>query len=89
MLLIGVWHGLTWNFAFWGAWHGIGLFINNRWSDWLRVRLAGIEDRHTLHKTLKVSGWFLTFNYVALGWVWFALPNPQQSLDVFRQLVGS
>jgi alginate O-acetyltransferase complex protein AlgI len=25
MLLIGFWHGVTWNFALWGLWHGVGL----------------------------------------------------------------
>ncbi len=24
MVLIGLWHGITWNFVLWGAWHGIG-----------------------------------------------------------------
>ena len=32
MLLIGLWHGITWSFALWGLWHGIGLFVHNRWS---------------------------------------------------------
>ena len=41
MLLIGLWHGMTWNFVIWGLWHGIGLFVHNRWSDTLRTRLAG------------------------------------------------
>ncbi len=38
MLLIGLWHGVTLNFAIWGAWHGLGLFFHNRWSDALRSR---------------------------------------------------
>ncbi len=40
MLLIGLWHGITWNFVLWGAWHGLGLFIQNRYSDWMRPRVA-------------------------------------------------
>ena len=32
MLVIGLWHGVTANFVIWGAWHGLGLFIHNRWS---------------------------------------------------------
>jgi D-alanyl-lipoteichoic acid acyltransferase DltB (MBOAT superfamily) len=32
--------------------------------------------------------WFITFHYVVLGWVWFALPNFEQSVHVFRQLFG-
>ncbi|MGA7193166.1 MAG: MBOAT family O-acyltransferase, partial [Anaerolineales bacterium] len=39
MILIGFWHGGTLNFVLWGAWHGIGLFIHNRWSEFIRNRL--------------------------------------------------
>ena len=28
MLLGGLWHGASWNFIFWGFWHGIGLSIH-------------------------------------------------------------
>ena len=31
MVLIGLWHGVTWNFVAWGLWHGLGLFVHNRW----------------------------------------------------------
>jgi len=32
--------------------------------------------------------WFLTFNYVVIGWVWFALPSISQSTSVFGRLFG-
>ncbi len=38
MLLIGLWHGVTINFVLWGLWHGVGLFIQNRWSDFAKRR---------------------------------------------------
>src|SRR5512141_1685286 len=38
MILIGLWHGITPGFAIWGAWHGVGLFIHNRWADFMRPR---------------------------------------------------
>ncbi len=40
MVLIGLWHGVTWNFVLWGLWHGIGLFLHNRWSDLTKARFA-------------------------------------------------
>ena len=88
MLLIGLWHGITLNFAIWGAWHGIGLFINNRWSNWIRPRIAGRELSPGLEKTMKFGSWLLTFNFVSLGWVWFALPDPNMALNVFKSLFG-
>jgi alginate O-acetyltransferase complex protein AlgI len=88
MLLIGLWHGITFNFAIWGAWHGIGLFINNRWSNWIGPRIAGRELSPWLEKTMKFGSWLLTFNFVSLGWVWFALPDPYTALSVFKSLFG-
>ena len=88
MLLIGLWHGITWNFAVWGLWHAVGLFINNRWSGWIRPRYPDASQNKNLHKIISLGGWFLTFQYVTLGWVWFALPTIPSSLDAFRKLLG-
>jgi alginate O-acetyltransferase complex protein AlgI len=88
MLLIGLWHGLTWNFAVWGAWHGLGLFVHNRWADWVRPRVAGLAGRPRLQRALAFGGWLLTFHYVVLGWVWFALPDMDKAWIIFRKLFG-
>ena len=89
MLLIGLWHGVTWNFFAWGLWHGFGLFINNRWSTWVRPYLANLNHRTNLKRTLEFGGWFLTFQFVAIGWVWFALPTLELSWAVFQKLFGA
>ena len=39
MILIGLWHGVAAGFVMWGMWHGFGLFIQNRWSEFIRNRL--------------------------------------------------
>jgi alginate O-acetyltransferase complex protein AlgI len=89
MLMIGLWHGVTWNFAIWGTWHGIGLFLHNRWADALRPRLAFFESHPALQKSLGAASTLLTFHYVTLGWVWFALPTPQLSWQVFARLFNA
>ena len=88
MLLIGLWHGMTWNFVLWGAWHGLGLFVQNRYSEWARPRLPDLAARPALKQGLAVAGGLLTFHYVALGWVWFALPSTGLSWQVFLKLFG-
>jgi alginate O-acetyltransferase complex protein AlgI len=88
MLLIGLWHGITWNFAVWGLWHAIGLFIHNRWSGWIRPRYPDASQHKSLHKLIVLGGWFLTFQYVTLSWVWFALPSIPSSLLAFQKLFG-
>jgi len=86
MLLIGLWHGVTWNFFFWGLWHAIGLFLHNRWQDWARQRTNALDTRPRLQKAAHVFSVLLTFHYVTLGWVWFCLPSPQLSWEVLQRL---
>ncbi len=84
MLLIGLWHGVTLNFVLWGAWHGLGLFLQNRWSEFIKTRFDSINPR--LQTALTVNGVVFTFHFVALGWVFFALSDPSLSWQVMRKL---
>jgi alginate O-acetyltransferase complex protein AlgI len=58
-LLSGLWHGASWNFVIWGAFHGMFL----------------IADRIFLLKAYKLLGKYLsiiiTFFIVMIGWVFF------------------
>jgi len=86
MVLIGLWHGITWNFVLWGAWHGLGLFLQNRWSDFAKTRIT--TDTPRLQTALQAGGVVLTFHFVALGWVFFALSELSLSQAVFTKLFG-
>jgi|CXWL01.1.fsa_nt_gi D-alanyl-lipoteichoic acid acyltransferase DltB (MBOAT superfamily) len=88
MLLIGFWHGVTWNFTIWGLWHGLGLFIHNRWSDVTKAKAAAWATTPTRQAVLNVSGALLTFHFVALGWIFFALSSPVTSWQVLLKLFG-
>jgi alginate O-acetyltransferase complex protein AlgI len=87
-ILIGLWHGITWNFAIWGAWHGIGLFIHNRWSDYSRSRGIIGDPISRRGRIIRAASTFLTFHYVTLGWIWFALSSPGKSWWILQKLFG-
>ncbi len=84
MLLIGLWHGVTVNFILWGVWHGLGLFIQNRWSDFAKKRIVISNPR--IQTAMNIGSILLTFHFVALGWVFFALSEPLLSWHVFMKL---
>ena len=88
MLLIGFWHGVTWNFTLWGLWHGLGLFIHNRWNDATKAKAAAWATSPTKQAILNISGILLTFHYVAIGWIFFALSSPITSWQVILKLFG-
>jgi len=86
MLLIGLWHGVTFNFILWGAWHGLGLFLQNRWSDFAKKRFTISNPR--IQTAMQLGGILLTFHFVAIGWVFFALSEPSLSWRVLLALSG-
>ena len=87
-LLTGLWHGVTINFLVWGAWHGIGLVAQSHWSEWLTPKLrkvTSLEKWNWLQDGVRI---LITFHYIALGWIWFALPNWTQALHTFQVIFG-
>jgi alginate O-acetyltransferase complex protein AlgI len=86
MLLIGLWHGVTLNFALWGLWHALGLFVHNRWAEW-RKRSGHAPDE-AARGPAHWLGVAAVFVFVTLGWVPFALPEPAQAAHVLRVMVG-
>ena len=83
MALIGLWHGFTWNFLTWGLWHGLGLFAHNQWQQFAKTRTI-IRSARLAHGLGVLS----TFGFVTLGWVWFALPEPEDAAHMIRLLFG-
>ncbi|MBI4930817.1 MAG: MBOAT family protein [Bacteroidetes bacterium] len=62
-LMSGLWHGASWNFVFWGAYHGFFLIIE-------RAFLL-----NALNKAGKIPSILYSFLVVVVGWVFFRLEN--------------
>lgn len=88
MVLIGLWHGVTAGFVLWGLWHGAGLFVQNRWSDYMKTRLPVWANSPSGQFILRSVGIFLTFNFVSLGWLFFILPTSSEVWTVLAILFG-
>lgn len=88
MVLIGLWHGITINFVLWGAWHALGLFFHNRWSVLTKKWQNKISQKKSLTIGNKVLGIIITFNFVALGWLFFVLPTPAETFRILARMFG-
>jgi len=76
------------NFLLWGLWHGVGLFIHNRWSAAFKTKVDEWAAEGMRKKVLNVLGIIVTFNYVAIGWVFFLLPKPQEAFVMIMKMFG-
>lgn len=71
-LLGGLWHGASWMFVIWGALHGTALIVHRIWANYC-------------HPMPKFLAWFVTFNFVNFGWVFFRAKDLESA---FRVIVG-
>ena len=70
-VLGGLWHGAGWTFVFWGILHGGALVLHRFWKK------LGL----TMPKLL---GWFITFNFINIAWVFFRANNFEAALKVLK-----
>ena len=64
-----------------------GAVIHKQWSDRTRKWYISLKDKPQ-KRAWTFAGWFITFHFVVLGWVWFALPDFDSAVQVFGKLVG-
>ncbi len=88
MIVIGLWHGVTIPFFVWGVWHALGLTAHKLWSDRTRTWYRALQEQPEQARFWKWAGILLTFHFVLIGWVWFALPTAELAARVMGRLVG-
>jgi alginate O-acetyltransferase complex protein AlgI len=64
MLLGGLWHGATWNFAIWGAVHGLALVFERLMRNFIK------PINNVWYSTFKIT---LVFTIVTFAWLFFKL----------------
>jgi alginate O-acetyltransferase complex protein AlgI len=86
MLIAGIWHGAALGFVIWGAYHGVALIVH-RLTDAISNRNEDLEN--FWQKPLGIfSAWLMTQLMVFTSWIWFRLPNLEDSSIVFQHLWG-
>lgn len=88
MALLGLWHGVAWNFLLWGVWHGFGLFLHNRWVNIQRTRPELVPTAFLSSQVGQVLSVLITFQFVAVGWIWFVIPDVSQAGSILMRLLG-
>ena len=75
MLLVGLWHGASWNFIIWGGVHGLFLAME---------RIIPIAIRN---KTPAIGKTLIVFIAVALAWVLFRAQGFTEAMDFYSSLL--
>jgi len=73
-LLSGLWHGASWNFIIWGAFHGLFLVME-------RLFLLNFYS-----KIGKLASTIITFLIVIVGWVYFRLEDLSQANHIVKTM---
>lgn len=73
-LLSGLWHGASWNFVVWGAYHGL----------WLVLERMGLKKIY--EKIGKVPSVLITFIIAMVGWALFRIENLSDAFTFIGRL---
>jgi D-alanyl-lipoteichoic acid acyltransferase DltB (MBOAT superfamily) len=71
----GLWHGAGWTFVLWGLLHGLALALHRYWGR-LGLRMS------------PWLAWFITFNFINLGWVLFRAEDLGGAADLLAAMAG-
>ena len=73
-LIAGIWHGPSWNFILFGAFHGFGLIINHIYKKYINLNLS------------KYIFWFLTFNFINISFIFFRTNEIENLIIIFKKM---
>lgn len=72
-VVIGIWHGVGWQFVIFGVIHAVGVIANHYYTSWLKRRLGKEKYRvYNENSYVNAAATILTFFYVAASFGVFA-----------------
>lgn len=79
MFLGGLWHGASWNYAFWGIFHGLALALERA--------VLGSRPQNSRNKVIAASRMGFVFLFVTHAWLFFILKDLNQYSGFWKALV--
>jgi D-alanyl-lipoteichoic acid acyltransferase DltB (MBOAT superfamily) len=86
-LLIGIWHGVGWNFAAYGAAHALGVVTNHYYTLFLKKRLGRERFKaYNENRWIHAAAVVLTFCYCGASLFFFAntFPGMKEIISILR-----
>lgn len=74
-ILSGLWHGASWNYVIWGAYHGVFLILDRLFLEKVLKRIG------------KIASIILTFIFVMFGWVIFKIEELSHLKIYLKKLI--
>jgi alginate O-acetyltransferase complex protein AlgI len=88
MVLGGLWHGVTCNFAIWGALHGSALAATRLWQS-VRGRSHQSRDRKgVIFRMSRILCILCTYQFVCLTWVFFRAASLPDALALLNRIAS-
>ena len=85
MLILGIWHELSWRYIVWGLYHGLGIVGFQMWT---RVKLQLPDWLHLPAALSKMLGIIITFNFVILSFAITRSDDLGQAVALYRTIFG-
>jgi alginate O-acetyltransferase complex protein AlgI len=85
MLVLGLWHEISIRYILWGAYHGLGTAVWQRFQD-VKQRLPAIENE-PLRLGLRWLSIAFTFHYVMFGFVMVQEDTLESAMAVYRAVL--
>jgi D-alanyl-lipoteichoic acid acyltransferase DltB (MBOAT superfamily) len=86
MVVIGLWHEISFRFLLWGAYHGLGLIVWQRFQEFKRRH--GVTAPAGLRGPLHVLSVVATAHFVWFGFIILTAPSVADALATLGRLAG-
>lgn len=87
MLLGGLWHGASWTFIVWGAYHGVLLMTYRFYTSVCeKINRSIVIPIKLSPRVAQLIHVFVTFQFVCMGWIFFRSQTLEQALRIYMRI---